>query len=278
MQHARGLRRGRWVTFFKLALMPVGVRQSYFAGGVQFGYLGRREAPAYGAEILAELLFIARAHDYVRHGGPLQQPVQRDLRDAFAGLLGDAVDRIHYIIYMLVHYRRSEFGSLVQAALFVQRLVAANFSGEAAPAERTPDHAPNPLIHTERHQFPFVFASDERVVRLMSDVARPAVAFADVERFHEVPTGKIGAADIANLAALHEIVQRAQSFFDGSECIEPVHLIQVNVIGFQTAQAGFASGNQMMARGADFIGARPNFERRFRGDENFIAAPGDGLA
>src|SRR5580658_974651 len=128
----------------------------------------------------------------------------------------------------------------MQAAFFVQRLIAAKFAGEASPTERTPDYAADTFGDTERHEFPFVFAADEGVVRLMSDVTRPSVAFGDGQRFHEVPAGKIGAADVTDFAAVNQIVQGAESFFDGSERVEAVHLVDVNVIGFQAAQAGFA--------------------------------------
>ena len=51
--------------------------------------------------------------------------------------------------------------------------------------------APMPLIEAERHQFPFVFSADERIVNLMPDVTWPAVAIGDGERLHQVPAGKI---------------------------------------------------------------------------------------
>ena len=54
------------------------------------------------------------------------------------------------------------------------------------------------------------------------------------------PARKIGAADVANFAAFHENVEGAESFFDRSERVEAVHLVEINVIGFQAAEAGFA--------------------------------------
>ena len=64
----------------------------------------------------------------------------------------------------------------VQAARRRQRLAAADLAGEPAPAERAPDHRADPLVERQRHQLPLVVAADQRVVGLVGDVARQAVA------------------------------------------------------------------------------------------------------
>jgi hypothetical protein len=53
-------------------LVPVGVDGLGGASGVEFGDLVFGEIPADGAEILAELLFVAGAHDDVGDRGALQ--------------------------------------------------------------------------------------------------------------------------------------------------------------------------------------------------------------
>ena len=110
-------------------------------------------------------------------------------------------------------------------------MAAADFAGEASPAERAPDERADFLIERERHEFPFVFAADEGVVDLMADVARPAVAFGDGERLHEMPAGEIGAGDVADLAAADERVESVEDFFDGGEGVEAVHVVDVDVVG-----------------------------------------------
>ena len=77
------------VAIGELALVPVGIGGLRFAGGVEFGDLFFGEIPADRAEILAELLLVAGAHDDVDDGGTLQEPVERDLRDRFSGFSGD---------------------------------------------------------------------------------------------------------------------------------------------------------------------------------------------
>src|SRR5262245_11731421 len=68
--------RGRRIPLRELSLVPVGIRRGRGAGGVQPGDLRRREIPADGAEVLAQLLLVARADDDAGDGRPLEQPVE----------------------------------------------------------------------------------------------------------------------------------------------------------------------------------------------------------
>src|ERR1035441_9105511 len=49
----------------------------------------------------------------------------------------------------------------------------------------------------------------------------------DGQRFHEVPAAVVGAADIPNLAAPDEIVERPQGFFKRCQRVEVVGLIEI---------------------------------------------------
>ena len=110
-----------------------------------------------------------------RHGRPLQQPVERDLRHGLAGLLarprrarrppGTGTRRAP------AGPCRPRAGSAAGSSSR-QRLAAADLAGEPAPAERAPDDRADLLVERERHQLPLVVAADERVVRLVRDVAR----------------------------------------------------------------------------------------------------------
>ncbi len=154
------------------ALVPIGIGQRHLARGVELCDLVLGQGPADRAEIFAQLRLVARADDQRRDRGALQQPVERDLRDALAGLLRDLVDGIDDAIDVLVRHRRAELRRLGQAAHFGLRLAAADLAGEASPAERRPDHRTKSLVEAERHQLPFVVAADQRIVGLVGDVAR----------------------------------------------------------------------------------------------------------
>ena len=57
------LRHWERIAFRELALMPIGIDRLDFAGAVEFCDLIGGEVPAFGGEILAELLFVAGADD-----------------------------------------------------------------------------------------------------------------------------------------------------------------------------------------------------------------------
>ena len=96
--------------------MPVRVRVGCLAGRVQRLDLLRRQFPALGSQILSQLFFVARAHDDCRHRGPLQQPVQRDLRNGLTGFFRNFVDCIHHLVQIFIGHRRAHIRGLVQAA------------------------------------------------------------------------------------------------------------------------------------------------------------------
>ena len=58
----------------------------------------------------------------------------------------------------------------------------------------------------------------------------------------------IRAADVADLALLHEIVERPQRFVDGHVAVRLVADVEVDVVGAQAAQAGLARLDQVLAR------------------------------
>ena len=76
--------------------MPVRVGGGQFAGGIELRHLFAGEIPADGAEVLPELLFVARADNDTSHGGTLQEPVQRDLRHGLARFRRHFVDCIDH--------------------------------------------------------------------------------------------------------------------------------------------------------------------------------------
>jgi hypothetical protein len=112
------------------------------------------------------------------------------LRDCLAGLGSDFFQRIDDAIQALVVDRRRHLRGLVQPARARQRRAAADLPGEPAPAERAPHHRADALVDAERHQRPFVVAPDERVIGLVGDEARVAVAVGGGERLHELPARK----------------------------------------------------------------------------------------
>src|SRR5579863_7390709 len=194
------------ITLREPALVPIRISGRHRARRIELRDLLGRQVPADRAEILAQLLFIARADQHRRDRGPLQQPVERDLRHRLAGLLRHFFDRIENAEQVVVRHRRPHVGGLGLADRRGQRRSALELAREAPPAERTPHDGAQALIEPERHQLPLVVAADQRVVGLVRDIARIAVAVRDTERLHQMPAGKIRHARVADLAGAHESV------------------------------------------------------------------------
>src|SRR6185312_8034134 len=93
-----------------------------------------------------------------------------------------------------------------------------------------------------------------------------------------MPSGKVGARDVAYLSGFHESVQRLERLFNRRGEIEAVQVIDIDVIGAESAQAGFAGLNEVIARGAEVVGAFSHAEARFGGNQHRAAATGDRLA
>ena len=167
----------------------------------------------------------------------LQQPVERDLRDRLAGLGGDLVQGVDDPEQVLVVDSAGRCpGCRVRACRGSGRLAAADLAGEPAPAERAPDHRADALVERQRHQLPFVIAAEQRVIGLVRDVARKAVALRDRERLHQVPAGEVRAADVADLARAHQLVERGQRLLDRRVGVEAVQLEEVDVVGAEAPQ------------------------------------------
>ena len=139
--------------------------------------------------------------------------------------------------------------------------------------------APTPWSSGERHQLPLVVAADERVVDLVADVPRPAVALGDGERLHEVPAGEVGAGDVANLAFADHLVEGVEGLFDGRGGVEGVQVVDVDVVGVEALEGAFERGGEVVARAADVVRALAGAEGGLGGEEDVLALEvGDGFA
>src|SRR5581483_10647963 len=125
---------GLGVALRESPLMPVRVDRRNDAGFIEFRDLLSRQVPAGGSEVLAELLLVAGAHDDSRDGGALQQPVERDLRNGFAGFFCDFFERVHHTIQVFVLHRRTHVGRFMQTA----------FCGNGWPRRILPVRRPQP--------------------------------------------------------------------------------------------------------------------------------------
>ena len=119
--------------------------------------------------------------------------------------------------------------------------------------EGAPHDGAHALVEREGEELPLVVPADERIVGLVSDVPRQAVAFGNRERLHQVPAREVGAADVADLPRAHHVAECAEGLLDGRACIETVELEQIDVLGAQPPQARLDRRDQVVARRADVV-------------------------
>ena len=100
----------------------------------------------------------------------MEEPVQRNLGNGLAGLGGDFIQGVDHFVEIFIFDLRTLRSSFVQTALRRQWMAAADFAGQASPAQRTPDDGAYALIDAQRHQLPLVVTTDYRVVDLVGYV------------------------------------------------------------------------------------------------------------
>ena len=93
-----------------------------------------------------------------------------------------------------------------------------------------------------------------------------------------MPAGEVGTGDVADFAGVDEGVERIQRLLDGREAVEAVHVVDVNVVGAQSLEAGVALFENVQPRGAEVVGAIAHGEEGLGGDEDLVALSLESLA
>ena len=132
---------GNWrrVPLCKLPLMPIGIDGRDVTGAIQLHHMLRSQIPSRRREILPQLLLVACSDDYARNRRPLQQPIQCNLWHALASFFCDLIQRVDHFMQIIILNLRAVVGSLMQSAGGRQWLIAANFSRQTSPTQRTSD-------------------------------------------------------------------------------------------------------------------------------------------
>ena len=163
-----------------------------------------------------------------------QHPGERYLRDADpvpARPRGQHVEDFKSSFF--VDRRKVESG----AARGLVTTVARELSREETAGQRTPDEQTEPLILEQRNHLAFQLAAGQRVKRLRAPKPFESLFARNRKRLHQLPRREIRAADVANLAGVHQIVEGAKRILEVRERIEPMDLIEVDVVGAEPLQA-----------------------------------------
>jgi len=141
-------------------------------------------------------------------------------------------------------------GCIGKAGAFRGRPVARILAGQKAPAQRAPWDEADAVGPGHRDQFAFDAPVEDVIGRLLGYEAVQAQLLGGPEGLHDLPGGESAGAEIANFAGAHEIVEGAQGLVDSYFRAGPVHLIDVDVVGLQAFEAGFALFDDMAATAA----------------------------
>src|SRR5262249_44739090 len=112
------------------------------------------------------------------------------------------------------------------------------------------------MAKRQGHELVLDSAVEEVVRRLLTRVPGPTSLVADGKALAHVPRGMGRASDVHDLARVHEIVERTQRLFRVDLEGWTVQLVQVDVVGAQAAQRGFARLHDVPARGSPIVAVR----------------------
>ncbi len=258
--------------------MPVRVDQRRGAGLVELGSLGLGEAEGGGRQVVGQLLRGARADDQRGDGRFAQEVGESHLRGRDAVLLAEADQDLDDVIQALlvVDRRLTPVGELPRARRGL--VVPAVLTGQQAAGQRAPDQNAQALVDRQRDQLVLGLAGLQRVVDLLADELRQAQPLGRAQCLHQLPRGVVGGADVTDLARGDQPVQRVQRLLKRGLAVPLVHLVKVDVVGAQAAQAGLAAGNDVVAGQPGVVRAAPHRHPHLGGHQHLVPAARQDLA
>src|SRR6202049_1564816 len=159
---------------------------------------------------------------------------------------------------------------VVYSAARCRRLLSlpAELAGKQAAGKRTPYEQADLFGFQQGNDFPFEIAAGDRVISLKRVESGQVPEPGDTEGFGDLPCLPVGAADIADLSLLHQRVESAKRLFDRGHEIVAMDLVQVDMVGLQTAETGLHSIHNVAAVSANVIPPRADAAIDFRRDHD----------
>lgn len=85
-----------------------------------------------------------------------------------------------------------------------------------------------------------------RIVRLVGDQRHPVLG-GERTGPHDLLGGPLGGARVQDLALAHQIGQRQEGFLERCPVVEPLELVDVEVVGLQPVERGVQRGDEVLA-------------------------------
>ena len=122
------------------------------------------------------------------------------------------------------------------------RVRRARHPAEHPAGERAPrDHA-EAVAAARRQHFELDRARHQVVQALLAHQPEEVARAGGLVRLRDVPAGEVAAPDVDDLALLDERLHRLPHLVPRRGPVDVVHLVEVDVVGLQAAQAGVARG------------------------------------
>src|SRR5438132_3868921 len=166
--------------------------------------------------------------------------------------------------------RRRESRS--QCGTRIRRLLVrpAELAGKQAAGKRTPHEQADLFGFQQGNDFPFEIAAGDRVISLKRVESGQVPELGDAEGFGDLPCLPVGAADVADLSLLYQGVESAERLFDRGHGIVAMDLVQVDMVGLQTAETGLHTVHNVAARSADVIPPTADAAIHLRRDHDIL--------
>ena len=117
------------------------------------------------------------------------------------------------------------------------RRVALVLAGQEPARQREERQQPHPVRLDRRHELALDVAHEKAVLVLARGEGIEVPRLGRPLRLDHLPGGEVRAADVADLALAHEIVERAQRLLDRRQRVGAVELVEVDPVGLEPPQA-----------------------------------------
>jgi hypothetical protein len=183
--------------------------------------------------------------------GVLQRPSDSHLGHADALFLGEFLDTVDDGLVGLGFAAADEHLERTVSCLTGGRARAPGTS-EDTTGHRGPGDDADAGIDAVGDHFALLFTGDEVVVILHGDELVPAVALGDVLEGLEFPGGHCAGTDVADLAAVDDVIEGLHDFLAGGVAVQTVDLENVDV-GAQALNAGVDGVENVLAGETDAV-------------------------
>src|SRR5229473_720459 len=219
-------------------------------------------------EIVVKLVEAFRANNDRGYNRFCQEPCERDTRSTTPVCFRDRSDHVEYLPGPLfVHDGKVVFSAPRIRGLLIR---PAELTGKQAAGQRTKYEQADLFRFQHGNYFPFEIAAGDRVKSLKRVESGQVPELGDAEGFGDPPCLPVGAADVADLSLLHQGVESAKRLFDGGHGVVQMDLVQVDMVGLQTAETGLHTVHDVAARSSDVIPPRADAAIDLRRDHDIL--------